>query len=265
MHGTIDSRLTIEWRPLGDLAPIAADWRALAARALEPNVFYEPAFALAAAPVLGTDTGAGLVWSNAPPRRLLGVFPARIARRRYGLKLPILIGWTHPYSPLGTPLVDRDAAGAAIAAWLDFLAGEPHLPDLWLLPFLPGEGAFSRALADALAQRHGASRDFGTHCRALLAPAPSGRADYLARAIGARKRKELRRQGRRLGEIGAVAHATVHEPAACTDPRFHARGRRRPRPHRPGPDHAARRGRARRCGTGDAGERGERLVLEDRL
>ena len=40
------------------------EWRDLARRALEPNVFYDPAFALAAAPVFGADAGAVLVWSK---------------------------------------------------------------------------------------------------------------------------------------------------------------------------------------------------------
>ena len=82
--------LTVEWRPLTGLEPVAAQWRELAARALEPNVFYEPAFALAAAPVFGADAGAVLIWSGEKSRRLLGFFPARIERRRYGFNLPVL-------------------------------------------------------------------------------------------------------------------------------------------------------------------------------
>ena len=65
MHGTIDSLFRVEWRPLADLDAIATEWRDLAGRALEPNVFYEPSFALAAGPVFGRDSGAGLVWSRA--------------------------------------------------------------------------------------------------------------------------------------------------------------------------------------------------------
>ena len=65
---------SVEWRDLAQLAPIVDEWRTLATRALEPNVFYEPAFALAAAPVLGRDAGAVLVWSGTEPRRLLGSF-----------------------------------------------------------------------------------------------------------------------------------------------------------------------------------------------
>src|SRR5229473_779498 len=44
-----DTALTTQWRPLAALGDIAAEWRALAQRAAEPNAFYEPAFALAAA------------------------------------------------------------------------------------------------------------------------------------------------------------------------------------------------------------------------
>ena len=69
MHGIIESGFRVEWRPLAELARIADAWQSLAARALEPNVFLEPAFALAAAAVFGAQVGAGLVWSRASPSR----------------------------------------------------------------------------------------------------------------------------------------------------------------------------------------------------
>src|SRR5512142_257173 len=100
--------LTTEWLPLAELAGVAAEWRALACRAVEPNVFYEPAFCLAAAPALAPDAGAVLV-RTAGQQQLIGLFPCRIERRRYGVPLRLLAGWAHPYGPLGTPLVDADA------------------------------------------------------------------------------------------------------------------------------------------------------------
>ena len=75
MHGTIESAFRVEWRPLTELGAVAAEWRALAGRALEPNVFYEPAFALAAAPVFGRDVGAGLVWSRSTAAAPARLFP----------------------------------------------------------------------------------------------------------------------------------------------------------------------------------------------
>jgi CelD/BcsL family acetyltransferase involved in cellulose biosynthesis len=213
MHGMIETEFRVEWRPLAELAPIVAEWQSLADRALEPNVFLEPAFALAAAPVFGRDVGAGLVWSRTSPSRLMGFFPARIERRRYGIALPILVGWTHPFAPLGTPLIDRDAGAAAISAWLDHLASRADLPHLLLMPYLPMTGSVAQAFAAALAQRGASSISLAAHQRALLAPA-GARADYLDHAVGGKKRKELRRQRKRLAEAGGLVSDTGREPAA---------------------------------------------------
>jgi CelD/BcsL family acetyltransferase involved in cellulose biosynthesis len=211
VHGVIESDFRVEWRPLAELAPIAGEWQSLADRALEPNVFLEPAFALAAAPVFGRDVGVGLVWSRAAPCRLLGLFPARIGRRRYGVALPVLVGWTHPFAPLGTPLIDRDAGAAVIAAWLDHVARCPDLPGVLLMPYLPGDGPVAQAFANAATQRGGRSITLGDHQRALLAPT-IGRAHYLDQAVGPKKRKELRRQRKRLAEAGALASDIVRAP-----------------------------------------------------
>src|SRR5712691_7814740 len=127
------SAFRVEWRPLAELAAVGADWRALAARVLAPNVFYEPGFALAAAPVFGRDAGAGLVWSGGPTPRLMGLFPGRIERRRYGLAPAVLVGWTHAYAALGTPLVDRDLGAAVMTAWFDHLTDHAQLPSFVLL------------------------------------------------------------------------------------------------------------------------------------
>ena len=213
MHGTIESRFRVEWRPLAELAALASEWRALAGRALEPNVFYEPAFALAAQQVFGRGVGAGLVWSQSSEQRLLGLFPARIERRRYGVPLPVLVGWTHPFAPLGAPLVDCELGEAVIASWFDHLAHHPQLPKLVLLPYCPLEGPLARALDAAIARGHGRSVSFGRHARALLAP-DGGREDYLDRALGRKKRKELRRQRNRLADGGVVMSSSVAEPSA---------------------------------------------------
>jgi CelD/BcsL family acetyltransferase involved in cellulose biosynthesis len=197
------SSFAVEWRWIADLVPIAEDWRELAGRALEPNVFYEPAFALAAAAVFGDGVGAVLVWSGTQPRRLLGFFPARIVGRRYGLKLPLLLGWTHPYAPLGTPLVDREVAEPVIAAWLAHLCRDQRLPGLLLLPLLTEEGPFAAALGTILRRGQMPCADFDRHRRAMLAP-EGNRSGYVERALSRRKRQQLRRFTRRLGEQGEV-------------------------------------------------------------
>ena len=186
MHAPLSQCLRAEWRGLAALDAVADEWRALAARALEPNVFYEPAFMLAAAPVFGAGAGAVLVRSAAG--RLTGLFPARIERR--GRLVPMLTGWTHPFAPLGMPLVDRDEPEAVIAAWLDHLAHDRTMPALLLMPLVPEQGAFARALDAVLSRSGRASAAFGRHQRALLDPGARARAAISSapcRPAGARK------------------------------------------------------------------------------
>lgn len=203
MLAPVQSDLVTEHRPLAALSDMTAAWHSLAERAAEPNIFYDPAFALAAASVLGRDAGAVLVWSAGVPRRLLGLFPFTIAPRRYLIRLPVLVGWTHPFAPLGTPLIDRDAGAAVAAAFLNHVLGDEMLPKLVLLPLLNAGGPVAAMLAAALERRGGAYRAFDRHRRALLRPGRD-RAGYIERAISPKRRKELRRQRHRLAEAGAL-------------------------------------------------------------
>jgi CelD/BcsL family acetyltransferase involved in cellulose biosynthesis len=203
--------LAVEWRDLSELKPIAQEWRELAAHALEPNIFYEPAFALPAAKIFGRDAGALLIWSGTSPRKLLGFFPGRIEPRRYGLKLPVLVGWTHAYAPLGTPLVEREAAEPVIAAWLAHLADNPELPGFVLLPLLPTDGPFAAALDAIVRRAQMPVADFNIHQRAQLVP-DDDRLFYVERTLGQRRHKELRRYVRRLGDVGALLFTTATEP-----------------------------------------------------
>ena len=205
MHAPLRPSFQAEWCGLAALKPIAAEWRALAARAIEPNVFYAPAFALAAAPVFGAGAGAVLV--RTAGGRLAGLFPARMPRWRAGLH-SMLVGWTHPFGPLGTPLVDHEEPEAVIAAWLGHLSRDPALPARLLLPLIPEQGAFARALDAVLARQDRASAAFGRHERALLAPGAQ-REGYIERAISGVRRKKLRRQRRLLADIAPLTLATA--------------------------------------------------------
>ncbi len=207
MHAPLSPAYRVEWRDSAALTAIADDWRDLAARASEPNTFYEPSFALAAIPVLGTNAGALAVWSRT---RLMGLFPLRVERRRYGL-CGALIGWTHDYGPLGVPLIDRDEPAATIGALLDHVANDPSLPALLMLPLITERGPFAAALDTALERRGLRAANFGRHQRAMLAPGAE-RDGYLDRAISAGRRKELRRQRRRLADVAPVTFKTVTAP-----------------------------------------------------
>lgn len=205
MHAPLQPSYQVEWRGLSALESIAGEWNSFAARALEPNVFYGPQFMLAAAPVFGASAGALLV--RTALGKLVGLFPARIERPRGGLSA-MVVGWTHPFAPLGTPLIDRDEPEAVIAAWLGHLARDPSMPAQLLLPLMPDQGPFAKALDAVLAANGQHNAAFGAHQRALLAPGAE-RGGYLERALSAGKRKELRRQRRRLEDIAPVTFSTA--------------------------------------------------------
>ncbi len=202
MHAPLQQSYRVERRPLAALTglhDLIAEWRALAASAVEPNVFYEPAFALAAAPVFGAGVEAVTVRSMLG--RLVGLMPVRFDRLRGAW-----LGWTHPFAPLGVPLIDRAEPVSVVAALLDHLGGDA--PTRLLLPYMTAEGAVSRALDTLLERREQASRWFGRHQRALLDPGAE-RAGYLDRSLTASRRKELRRQRRRLEETAPVTFSAA--------------------------------------------------------
>ncbi len=193
------------WRPLPSLAAIADEWRDLAKRTLQPNVFYDPDFALPAADAFGDDVGAVLVRSG--NGMLRGLFPARAEPYRYGMASSVIAGWTHPYAPLGTPLVDRDHADDTVNAWLDHLHGEQGLRFL-VMPYVPDRGDFALLLNDVIQKRGLPCAAFGSHGRAILEPADD-RTNYLAKAVSTKLRKELGRKRRRLSDLGEVTHESA--------------------------------------------------------
>jgi CelD/BcsL family acetyltransferase involved in cellulose biosynthesis len=218
--------LTAEWKVLADLdaADIEA-WRGLVARALEPNVFLEPSFALAATKHLagGRSVGALLIRDGA---RLMGLVPGRIEGLAAGRLVATFVGWTHAFAPLSTPLLDREAAIEVVGSVLQALPTLPGGPRLILYPFVNEDGAVARLCAGELARKGIPVSRFDPHERAMLRPAAdlgftrdrqsipkSAKADLggshpLASISGGRL-KELRRQRRRLGELGVLVHRRI--------------------------------------------------------
>lgn len=210
MHAPLAQGFQTEWYTLATLASIASEWRDLAARAAEPNVFYEPSFLLPAAQIFAPSAGAIVVRS--PIGKLLGLFPVQRLGWREGYAPRIVAGVVHPYGPLGTPLVDRDQPDAAIDACLDYLV--THCPGAaWLLPLIPDDGPFAEVLDRSLTRRNLRSAYFGRHRRAMLSPG-ANRNDYLEHTINPKVRKELNRKRRRLGESAPLSHRVADDPAA---------------------------------------------------
>ncbi len=194
------------------LTVVPADaWSALAARAIEPNGYYLPAWELAVnASVAGrTGTSALCAWSDASPAaRLVGLMPAISMRRAYGIPLPALVSG-HPYGTLCTPLIDRErpeaAAASLIQAARDAGARALILRDVSLA------GAAMAAITDVLARDGLRPRVLQSHVRACLDATRDPDA-LLHEALGAKKLKELRRQRNRLADHGPVAFEVARSP-----------------------------------------------------
>ena len=205
-----DVSLKAERRPLAALTDIVEPWRALCERAAEPNVFYDPAFALAAAPIFGHGVEAILIWDAA--ERLVGFFPFSVAARRYGIRVPLILGWTHHFAPLGTPLVDRDFSCEAIAAFLARIARDDALPKLLLLPLLNESGPVAAALQPVpsgaphlIAINARSSRRRANAARYLEAPsAPSGARNFAGSATNSPTAARSTSVAREPNEIAAA-------------------------------------------------------------
>ncbi len=178
-----------------------AAWADLAARSVEANAFYHPAWARAVARHVKGQVGmrALLAWDGARKRRLLGLMLVAPAWNGLRLPLPVFVGW-YAYAPLTTPLLDRDRPDAAAAALMKGAreAGAQAL----LLPALAQDGPVAAALLRAAEPFAVTPRIFNAHVRARL-DARQGGDDALA-SLGPKKLKELRRQRNRLGDTGEV-------------------------------------------------------------
>ena len=210
---TLAQDLVAAVRPLDPGAAWIPAWRALGAASAIRNPFYEAGYALAAREAFGAGVRL-LIVADRPPEapgvRFRAVWPFRIARRRWGLPLPVLMGWTHGYCPFGAPLLDGAAPQAALAG----LLAAPRalgLPPRLLLPNAPADGP----LADLLAARGTARAAYWPHARGLLdltAQAPEARAGYLGHLSGQRRRK-LRRARTRLEAEGGTSLDMLDAPA----------------------------------------------------
>jgi CelD/BcsL family acetyltransferase involved in cellulose biosynthesis len=221
--------LAAEWKTLAELDAADIDaWRDLVARALEPNVFLEPSFALAAAKFLPRERDAGAILVR-DGERLLGLVPGRVEGFAAGRPVSTFVGWTHAYAPLSTPLLDRDAAKEVIGCVRRALRKLPGKPRLMLDPLVSEDGAVARLRAAELAEEGISISRFEAHERAMLRPAAdlgftrdresmrkSAIADLRCRhplaSISGGRLKELRRQRRRLGELGVLARRVIARP-----------------------------------------------------
>jgi CelD/BcsL family acetyltransferase involved in cellulose biosynthesis len=184
-----------------------AAWERLVSRAAEPNPFFEPWFLIPS--LRHCDAGRAVrvaAWFRS--EQLAGLLPVLRSSNYYGHRVPHLRGWLHPNAFAGVPLI---AAGHEEAFWEGLIThcDAAARGSLFVhLSQLPAEGPGYTALTRVLARQTRATYPTGEETRALLAGDMSAAA-YLAAAMSAKKRKELRRQHNRLAEEGALTFERV--------------------------------------------------------
>jgi CelD/BcsL family acetyltransferase involved in cellulose biosynthesis len=196
-------RATFALEPVDSLPRLAARIDSLALRALEPNPFFLPDFLDPAIEAFGpcglklaivSDREELLFFAPviAPPRRLFGAARLRV--------------WTHAFAPLGSPLIDRDAAPEIADEIMAALrrSGRRSL----VIPDMPLKGAAARTFR-AAAKHHGSHVEAGRQARPILRTSPIDAPDAFERLISAKHRRDLDRQLRRLCERGAVSVMTA--------------------------------------------------------
>lgn len=182
-------------------------WRALEARAVEPNGYYLADWELAVnASVEGlTDVSALTAWNRGSQ---IGLLPVISLRRAHRLPLPVLVN-ADAYGTLSTPLLDRDAAREAAAAL--FAQARQSGARAIVFHSVSLEGPAMAAMRDVLAEDGLSPRVITSHVRASL-DATRDAEDVLRDGLGPKKLKELRRQRNRLAEQGEVTFHVARTP-----------------------------------------------------
>lgn len=198
-----------------DLAALRDALSDLLARALEPNVLLGPDVLDAALEAFAPKAEILVARRGGSGGEILGLLPLWRPRVGFGVsaRWPVVFG--NDFTPLSTPLVDRDHAVVVLAALLQEVSRRGAG---LVLPYLMLSGPFALALADAvrLGGHHLRVAEF--HERAALMPGRDPETSEAAKRFNAglrrKRRREWARQWRRLVETGPITTTSVRGQAA---------------------------------------------------
>jgi hypothetical protein len=179
---------------------LLAEWEALAGQASEPNPFGERWYMMAALDALGRDDiRIAVIRSDI----LIGIMPLVTQSRYAGLPVAHVQNWLNHNAFLGTPLVRK---GAEYQFWAALLGQLDHAPESGLFLHLSGMAIEAPVAAALEAVCKIEKRRFALvhhEERALLERGLSPDA-YWEQNVRGKKRKEIRRQHKRLAEEGTL-------------------------------------------------------------
>ncbi len=177
------------------------EWRDLASRALEPNIFYEPGFILSATRQLVQSAQPSFLFVSNLNGKLLGVFP--FIRSKLDFGAAVLRGWQDVNMALGVPLIDAEYPDHVLQAVLNFAASSIYKTVLF--PKIYEKGPFSEALNRVTSSKNCKIVSLHKTCRAFLNHEFQSKT-YFKKNWSRKKLKDLGRQRRRLSEIGTLKY-----------------------------------------------------------
>jgi len=205
-EGLYKTEFQAEFRPVAAIdAHMVQAWRDLAAQASEPNIFYEQWFLRPALAQfeLHPEMRLFLLWAGAAGHsQLLGLLPISPAHRFGRWPVPHIQNWMHHNCFLGTPLVRK---GFEEVFWQQLLVGldQSNWPGFLHINGMTIGGPLDQAMRAVCGQQKRRCDLVHSEARAFL-QSPLGAEPYLQANVRGKKRKELRRQAKRLDELGKV-------------------------------------------------------------
>ena len=188
----------------------------LSARAMEPNVFFNPSFLAPAMPRIEDSDVRFAVMRDGHQGddRIRLVLPFTIEPAPTGLGSSVMRAWAHDYGLLGTPLIDPDDPAGVLD---DFLAitrrAHLGLPNVLVVPDIRLDGPFATAVRDLAKARNLPLHIHAKVERPVLQSHLSAE-DYFRHAVRPHHMREHRRLMRRLGELGQVDYSVARTQAA---------------------------------------------------
>jgi hypothetical protein len=210
-----DERLACVFFSPADIPPgLLAQWNILADQAADPNCFAERWFLEPSLALLAEQDEVKLAMVTSMDDLLVGLIPLAYDPT-YG-RLPVgnVMNWRHHHSFLGAPMIRRGMETDFWAALLIALDTGPWSANLMHISDMPANSRSLYGLQNAAANL-GRSCDTVLRKHRAMLKSNASPSDYWETNVRKKKRKELNRLAKRLGEQGKLTFQTLRpdEPA----------------------------------------------------
>ncbi len=179
-------------------------WALLAEHAVEPNPFFRPEFLLSYLHHVESEPITIAAVRRRGGGGLAGLMP--LGRKSLGLAWTAPHVWTHPYAPLGTPLLAPDCAQAAAEKLLRVVMS--HMGTLLAMPQQRLDGPVVAAFRDAVVAARLKLDDTAHYQRPVLSL--DGTMEQYLQQISGQRRRRYAKGYRRLKEQGHLVRDHLH-------------------------------------------------------